>query len=350
METYKRYSLEQQEEHEKYLELLKNKFEQRYNMSAANTCSVEDFSIVKTLGKGAFGTVVLVNYKQNGEFYAMKILRKNHIHDMKQTSHTLEEKRILESVEFPFIVKMAYSFKDNSHIYFTLPFIGGGDLFTHLRKVQKFDEDQSKFYSAQILLGLEYLHFCDVVYRDLKPENILINIDGYLKITDLGFGKRIKERTWTLCGTPEYLAPEIILTKPYGKSVDWWSFGILMYEMNAGYPPFNSANPMKLFEKIVAGKFRIPLSFSIQLKHLLKNTIQVDTTMRFGNLKDGIVDFKNHHWFQDVNWDDILHQRIQPKYIPKWTKPGYSGNFESMDKTKLSISSTCLFEEEFKDF
>ncbi|EFN60622.1 cAMP-dependent protein kinase catalytic subunit, partial [Camponotus floridanus] len=122
--------------------------------------------------------------------------------------------------------------------YMVLPFAQGGEMFTHLRRMGKFDESLAKFYAAQVALALEYLHHCSLIYRDLKPENILIENSGYLRVTDFGFCKMVDGRTWTLCGTPEYLAPEVILSKGYGKSVDWWSFGVLVYEMNAGYPPF----------------------------------------------------------------------------------------------------------------
>lgn len=150
---------------------------------------------------------------------------------------------------------------------------------------RKFDEAQAKFYASQVALALEYLHFLELVYRDLKPENIMINQRGYVKITDFGFCKQIEGRTWTLCGTPEYLAPEIIQTKGYGKSVDWWSYGILVYEMVAGVSPFytSSDDPMVLFGKIIEGKFRMPKYFTKELKHLTQNLLQTDLSRRFFN-------------------------------------------------------------------
>ncbi|CAH3844545.1 cAMP-dependent protein kinase catalytic subunit 1-like [Pieris brassicae] len=344
------YTEQQQQQYTKYLKQLLIEFQERWCKTWNSTVSFSNLEHIRTLGTGAFGRVILVRHSNSSKYYAMKVLEKERIIKMKQVDHTLYEKRILEAIRFPFTVSMETSFKDNSYIYFVMPFVPGGEMFTHLRKMSKFEEPLAKFYACQVVLALEYLHFCKLVYRDLKPENIMIDRNGYLKITDFGFCKVLQGRTWTLCGTPEYLAPELILSKGYGFSVDWWSFGVLLFEMNAGYPPFYANEPMKTYEKIVAGKYRCPSSFNTDLRDLIRNTLQVDISKRFGVMKNGVMDFKNHRWFRGIEWEAILNCRWPAPYVPKCKHPGDSTNFDNYDDEPLRPGSFCRFESEFLDF
>jgi protein kinase A len=328
----------------------KEEFESKWDDKAKNTACLDDFERHKTLGTGSFGRVMLVQHKQDQQYYAMKILDKQKIVKMKQVEHTLSEKRILQATNFPFIVQLAYSFKDNSNLYMVLEFVNGGEMFSHLRQIGRFTENLGRFYAAQITLVLEYLHSFDVIYRDLKPENLLIDSQGYLKVTDFGFAKRVKSRTYTLCGTPEYLAPEIILSKGYNKAVDWWSLGVLIYEMTAGYPPFFADQPIQTYEKIVAGKVRYASHITNELKDLLKNLLQVDITNRYGNLKNGVQDIKGHKWFATTDWLATYERRVDPPYRPKCSGPGDASNFDDYEEEPLRLATTEKCGKEFEDF
>ncbi|KAJ9594900.1 hypothetical protein L9F63_013805 [Diploptera punctata] len=336
-----------------FLQNSKEEFTKSFRKKVLCDYKLDDFELLKSLGSGSFGHVVLVHLIKKDSYHAMKILRKIQIKKTKQIDHTLNEKQILEAIKFPFIVYLQCSFKDNSNIYFVMPFITGGEMFTHLRQIGKFSETLSRFYASQVILALEYLHYLDLIYRDLKPENILIDHQGNLKITDLGFCKYVPGRTWTMCGTPDYIAPEIILSKGYGKSVDWWSFGVLVYEMTAGYPPFYANDPMQMFEKIVSGKYSNPVFFSNEVKDLIRNLLQVDLTRRYGNLKNGINDIKSHKWFKNCDWLAIVNLKTVSPYIPQISGITDISHFEGardIDKTLLKISSVDLYPDDFDEF
>ncbi|KAI3385553.1 hypothetical protein SNEBB_008533 [Seison nebaliae] len=308
-----------------------------------------DFYLCKALGEGSFGKVILAYHRQTLRFYAIKVLSKKRIVKSRQIDHTLNERRLLNYVNHPFVVKINFTFKDNSNLYIALEYLSGGDLFHYLRKEVRFKEQKSRFYAAQVFLAFDYLHTRHIVYRDLKPENIMIDSDGYLKIVDFGFAKEVQGRTWTLCGTPDYLAPEIIQNKPYNKAVDWWAFGILVWEMCQGEPPFSGSNHMELYENIVKCEPHYPSRFSSELKDLLKNIVIVDTTKRYGCLRRGSEDIRAHAWFKDVHWKTIYNRQEKAPYVPRIKYKAEPDLYKGQEIT-LRISATNLYEDEFKDF
>ncbi|KEI39205.1 uncharacterized protein L969DRAFT_87146 [Mixia osmundae IAM 14324] len=264
--------------------------------STSSRYALTDFNFVKTLGTGSFGRVHLVRSCHNKRHYAVKVLSKERVVRMKQVEHTNSEREMLERVRHPFLVNLWGTFKDSRNLYMVMDFVSGGELFSLLRKSQRFPDPVAKFFAAEVALALDYLHSLDIIYRDLKPENILLGADGHIKITDFGFAKYVPDNTWTLCGTPDYLAPEIVQSKGYNKSVDWYALGVLMFEMLAGWPPFftEDTNPMRLYERIIAGKIRYPSHFLPDAKDLLRNLLTSDLTKRFGNLANGSSDIFGH--------------------------------------------------------
>jgi len=291
-----------------------------------------NFQLLDTLGTGSFGRVRLVKFDRNDQFYALKILKKSEVIYLKQVEHVKTEKKLLEQIQHPFIVNLMGAFTDSRNLYLMMEYIIGGEFFSHLRKAGRFPNDTSKFYAAQVTMVFEYLHGMNILYRDLKPENLLLDKQGHCKVTDFGFAKKVDYRTWTLCGTPEYLAPEIILSKGHGKAVDWWALGILTYEMLAGYPPFYDEDPLGIYQHILEGKIKFPWHFDRHSKDLIKRLLTADLTKRLGNLKAGADDIKKHKWFStgtDSNWwDEMLRKKINPPICPEVGEANDTSNFE----------------------
>jgi len=313
---------------------------------------LEDFELLDTLGTGSFGRVRLVMFKEDQKYYALKILKKSEVIYLKQVEHVKTEKHILERISHPFIVNLFGAFKDPKNLYLMMEYIIGGEFFSHLRKAGRFPNDTSKFYAAEITLVFAYLHDLSILYRDLKPENLLLDRAGHCKVTDFGFAKKVDYRTWTLCGTPEYLAPEIILSKGHGKAVDWWALGILMYEMLAGYPPFYDEDPLGIYQKILEGKIKFPWHFDRHSKDLIKKLLTADLTKRLGNLKDGAEGIKKHKWFQEINWDELLKREATPPIKPDVGDDKDTNNFEKYpDSAENSTQPIDARDQElFDDF
>ncbi|KAF4563104.1 camp-dependent protein kinase catalytic subunit [Pleurotus pulmonarius] len=290
-----------------------------------------DFVIQRTLGTGSFGRVHLVQSKHNLRFYAIKVLNKEKVVKMKQEAHTNNEQHILECIQHPFIVNLWGTFQDCTNLYMVMDFVPGGELFTLLRRSNRFPDPVAKFYAAEVAMALDYLHSLDIIYRDLKPENILLNIDGHIKVADFGFAKSCDTTTWTLCGTPDYLAPEIIQQQRYNKSVDWYALGILIFEMLSGLPPYHQpdANPVLLYEKITRGPafIRWP-TFQPLATDLILKLMESDPSKRYGNMRSGAGDVFSHGWFKEVDWVRLGGREITAPYLPKVRSDGDASAFE----------------------
>lgn len=299
---------------------------------------VGDFDILRVVGKGAFGKVFLVrkkgNCKGNGSnndgIYAMKVMRKDTIIKKNHVDYMKAERDILTKVAHPFIVQLRYSFQTKSKLYLILDFINGGHLFYHLYRQGIFSEDQARVYAAEIVSAVSHLHNCGIVHRDLKPENILMDADGHVVLTDFGLAKEIDEssRSNSLCGTTEYMAPEILLSKGHNKDADWWSVGVLLYEMLSGQPPFTHANRKKLQERIIKEKVKLPPYLSTEAHSLLRGLLQKEPSKRLGSGPNGGDEIKNHKWFRPVNWKKLECRELQPKFKPDVNGKDCTANFD----------------------
>ncbi|KAF2164720.1 hypothetical protein M409DRAFT_25113 [Zasmidium cellare ATCC 36951] len=279
--------------------------------------TLNDFTISRTLGTGSFGRVHLVQSKHNQRFYAVKVLKKAQVIKMKQVEHTNDERKMLQRCRHPFLITLWGTWQDAKNLYMVMDFIEGGELFSLLRKSQRFPNPVAKFYAAEVTLALDYLHSMNIIYRDLKPENLLLDRHGHIKITDFGFAKEVPDITWTLCGTPDYLAPEVVSSKGYNKSVDWWSLGILIFEMLAGFTPFwDAGSPLKIYENILKGRVKYPPYIHPDAQDLLSKLITADLTKRLGNLHGGSKDVMTHPWFAEVTWERLAKKDIDAPYVP----------------------------------
>ena len=318
--------------------------------SKVKLMKLSDYEIGETLGTGSFGRVRISKNRKTNEYVAMKIMKKVEILKSKQADHIANEIKILSMIDHPFVIKFEGFTQDDKYLYLALELINGGELFTYLRGVGRFPVDQARVYIAQIVSIFEYLHSKNIIYRDLKPENILIHKSGYLKLTDFGFAKIVEGRTYALCGTPEYLAPEIILNKGHGKPVDWWTCGILLYEMIAGIDPFSDDDPMMVYQKILKGKIKFPSGFDSNAKSLVKHLLESDLTKRYGNLKGGVKDIKGHRFFKELNWEKLINMELTPPYIPKVKSASDISNFSSYPDSDTPCPSIKKSEDPFLDW
>ncbi|KAF9183195.1 AGC protein kinase Gad8 [Haplosporangium sp. Z 11] len=301
-----------------------------YKRDNANTpLTIDAFDLLKVIGKGSFGKVMQVRKRDTSRIYAMKILRKAHIISRSEVNHTLAERTVLAQINNPFIVPLKFSFQSPEKLYLVLAFVNGGELFHHLQREGRFSEERSRFYAAELLCALECLHGFNVVYRDLKPENILLDYTGHIALCDFGLcklGMTETETTNTFCGTPEYLAPELLLGQGYTKTVDWWTLGVLLYEMLTGLPPFYDENIHEMYRKILQDELRFPDEVAPEARSLLSALLTRDPNQRLGN--SGSSAIKQHPFFKPISFPHLMAKKIQPPFKPSVSSAIDTSNFD----------------------
>ncbi|KAK8556570.1 hypothetical protein V6N13_064593 [Hibiscus sabdariffa] len=321
----------------------------------ASSIGIEDFEVLKVVGRGGFGKVYQVRKKGTQEIYAMKVMRKDKIMSKNHAECMKSERDILTQVDHPFIIKLRYSFQTKYRLYLILDFINGGDLCFQLHHHGLFREDLGRIYAAEIVSAVSHLHANGIMHRDLKPENILLGADGHVILTDFGVAKQFDEdaRSDSFCGTVEYMAPEIISGKGHDKAADWWSVGILIFEMLTGYPPF-TGNREKIQQKIVKERMKLPKFLSCEAHSLLKGLLRKDPCKRLGSGPTGSEEIKRCKWFMTINWKKLEAREIQPSFLPEISGKHCIANFDKewtdMPLTFSPASSPKTNTNPFTDF
>jgi len=282
--------------------------------------SLDDFELMCVVGRGSFGKVMKVRKRDTKEVFAMKVLRKDMIIKENMVSHTKSEKQILQEVDHPFIVGLHYAFQTDEKLYLVLDFLSGGELFFHLKEETKFEVERAKFYTAEIVLAIEHLHKHDIIYRDLKPENVVLDKEGHVVLTDFGLAKTHISNatpTYTFCGTPEYLAPEILKGQGHAKAVDWWSLGVLLYEMLVGLPPFYSENINEMYELILKAPLKFPNFVPAEAQSLLRGLLEREEFKRLGAGPTDAAEIKAHPFFSNIDWEAMFKRDLKPPFVPQ---------------------------------
>ncbi|KAM4718998.1 serine/threonine-protein kinase Sgk3 isoform 3-T3 [Anableps anableps] len=307
-----------------------------------------DFDFLKVIGKGSFGKVFLAKRKHDEKCYAVKVLQKKVILNRKEQKHIMAERNVLlKNVKHPFLVGLHYSFQTTDKLYFVLDFVNGGELFFHLQRERTFPESRAKFYIAEMASALGYLHSLNIVYRDLKPENILLDHEGHIVLTDFGLCKEgisQTDTTSTFCGTPEYLAPEVLRKHPYDNTVDWWCLGSVLYEMLFGLPPFYSRDTHEMYDNILHKPLAMRPGASSTAWSLLQGLLEKDRTHRLGS-RDDFNEIKTHSFFSTISWNDLEQKKIPPPFKPNVSSSCDITNFDPEFTEEMVPNSICWTKE-----
>ncbi|KAF9928120.1 hypothetical protein FBU30_002622 [Linnemannia zychae] len=302
--------------------------------------TIEDFQLIKVLGRGCMGKVILVREHRTKKLFALKAISKEWVILQREIEHTKSERDILANVariSHPFLIKLRYSFQSNAQLFMVLDYYPGGDIATQLAKWHRFEPERCLFYAAEIVLGIEELHRQGIVYRDLKPENILLALDGHIVLTDFGLSKQFptfsasspylaEDKTSTFCGTAEYLAPEILRAAEYSYAVDWWSLGTLLYEMLTGITPFWAENHAQMYQRVLEDDLEFPLDIDQDAASFIAGLLERDPDQRLGS--QGIHHVKGHSYFNSIDWDVAMKRQLPCPYIPDLVSEEDLSNFD----------------------
>uniref|UniRef100_A0A158Q8X1 Protein kinase C n=1 Tax=Elaeophora elaphi TaxID=1147741 RepID=A0A158Q8X1_9BILA len=336
----------------------------RITSPTSSSLAIEKFHLISVLGRGHFGKVILAQYKGNGEYYALKVLKKGDVLGRDEVESLMVEKRIFEiatSRRHPFLVNLFACMQSKEHVFFVMEYSMGGDLMRHIHD-DIFTEDRSCFYAACVLLGLEFLHANNIIYRDLKLDNLLLDREGYVKLADFGLckeGMGPTDRTSTFCGTPEFLAPEVLTENSYTRAIDWWGLGVLIFEMLVGEPPFSGEDEEEIFDSIVNDDVRYPRFLSIESISIMRRLMRKNPEKRLGSGQNDALDVKQQRFFKHVNWDwdKLLNKEIKPKFVPQIKNMEDVSNFDeeftketprfssAKDKRPITDADQMLFKD-----
>lgn len=297
----------------------KDSFMSRARLSRRS--GLQDYKFKTCIGSGSTSVVYLAENVTNHKHYAIKVIQKRDIRDQKEIDHIREERKMLENLNHPFLIRFHHAFQTGSRLHLILEFANGGDLFGYLLKQKLIPESHCKFYAAEILTALEYLHENGIIFRGLKPEDVLLDSCGHVKLSDFGLAKSVESTSSTFCGSPLYLAPEVIIGERQTFAVDYWSFGVLLYEMLCGAPPFWDEDGKELLKRIMKKDYELSQKLSGDAKDLISKLLELEPTNRLGSGNRGIEEIKSHDFFKDVNWRDVVDKRITPPFVPLLRSP-----------------------------
>ena len=305
----------------------------RRSQRVAAMPEMSDLNVTTLIGVGSFGRVRLALDERAGEYYALKCMNKGLVVAKKQVTHVSNEKGILSMCHHPFLVNLVGWYQNETDLFMLFELLQGGELFSIMSK-GIFTEATCRFYCANVTSAFEYLHERKIAYRDLKPENLLLDAKGYLKVADFGFAKIVQDRTWTLCGTPDYLAPEIITRKGHNCAVDWWAVGVFLYELLTGFPPFTADEQVETFKRILSAQLTYPSFISEAGVSLLSNLLTINPDQRLGN--GGGREVREHSFFKSVDFVKLVSRQLPTPYVPAIRNPGDISNYDHFDEPNLS--------------